>query len=112
MVILKILYIVLFVIAAFVGYMIVQIKLSGMKVKDFFTFINQIQNLDVLYRFSKKYEKMTSQEQIIFLMEAEKMFDALDKVPAKIWEDEYDKYAHVLDAYKNIKMLRWAEANS
>lgn len=111
-IILIIIYILLFIITALVGYTVLQIKLNGMKVKDFWTFIKAIQNLEVLYRFSKKYEKMNAQEQIIFLSEAEKMFDAFDKVPAQIWEDEYDKYSNILDAYKNIKMLRWAEANS
>lgn len=111
-IILIIIYILLFIITALVGYTVLQIKLNGMKVKDFWTFIKAIQNLEVLYRFSKKYEKMNAQEQIIFLSEAEKMFEAFDKVPAQIWEDEYDKYSNILDAYKNIKMLRWAEANS
>lgn len=111
-IILIIIYILLFIITALVGYTVLQIKLNGMKVKDFWTFIKAIQNLEVLYRFSKKYEKMNAQEQIIFLSEAEKMFEAFDKVPAQIWEDEYDKYSNILDAYKNIKMLRWSEANS
>lgn len=111
-IILIIIYILLFIITALVGYTVLQIKLNGMKVKDFWTFIKAIQNLEVLYRFSKKYEKMNAQEQIIFLSEAEKMFEAFDKVPAQIWEDEYDKYSNILDAYKNIKMLRWAEENS
>ncbi len=111
-IILAILYILIFIVTALIGYTVLQIKLNGMKVKDFWTFIKAIQNLEVLYRFSKKYEKMNAQEQIIFLSEAEKMFEAFDKVPTQIWEDEYDKYSHILDAYKNIKMLRWAEANS
>ena len=40
-------------------------------------------------------------------MEAEKVFNAFDKVPKMIWEEEYDKYNDVLDTYKNIKVLRW-----
>ena len=40
-------------------------------------------------------------------MEAEKVFNAFDKVPKIIWEEEYDKYSEVLDTYKNIKVLRW-----
>lgn len=111
-IILAIIYILILIITASVGYTVLQIKLNGMKVKDFWTFIKAIQNLEMLYKFSKKYEKMSPQEQIIFLTEAEKMFAAFDKVPTQIWEDEYDKYSHILDAYKNIKMLRWAEANS
>ena len=50
---------------------------------------------------------MTPQEQVIFLMEAEKVFNAFDKVPKMIWEEEYEKYNDVLDTYKNIKVLRW-----
>lgn len=111
-IILAIIYILIFIIVALVGYTVLQIKLNGMKVKDFWSFIKAIQNLEVLYKFSKKYEKMSAQEQIIFLSEAEKMFDAFEKVPSQIWEDEYDKYSHILDTYKNIRMLRWAEANS
>ena len=57
--------------------------------------------------FSKKYEKMSPQEQVIFLMEAEKVFDAFDKIPKVIWEEEYEKYANVLEKYKDIKVLRW-----
>ncbi len=111
-IILAILYVLILIVTALVGYTVLQIKLNGMKVKDFWSFIKAVQNLEVLYRFSKKYEKMNAQEQIIFLSEAEKMFEAFDKVPTQIWEDEYDKYSYILDAYKNIKMLRWAEANS
>lgn len=112
MVILTIIYILLLVIAALVGYTILQIKLYGMNVKDFWTFIKSIQDLDVLYKFSKRYERMSSQEQIIFLNEAEKMFKAFDKVPSQIWEDEYEKYSQIVDVYRSIKMLRWSDANS
>ena len=111
-IVLTIIYILIFIITALVGYTVLQIKLNGMKVKDFWSFINAIQNLEVLYKFSKRYEKMSAQEQLIFLSEAEKMFEAFDKVPSQIWEDEYDKYSHILDTYKNIRMLRWSEANS
>lgn len=112
MVILTIIYILLIIITALLGYTIVQIKLYGMNVKDFFSFIKAIQDLEILYKFSKKYEKMSTQEQIIFLSEAEKMFNIFEKVPTQIWEDEYDKYSHILEVYRSIRMLRWAEANS
>lgn len=112
MVILTIIYILLLIIAALVGYTILQIKLYGMNVKDFWTFVKSIQDLENLYRFSKKYEKMSPQEQIIFLAEAEKMFKVFDKVPTQIWEDEYDKYSQILETYRSIKMLRWADANT
>lgn len=102
-----IIYILILVIFALVAYAIMQLKLAGINVKDFWTFIEANQMLDKLYAFSKKYKKMSAQEQIIFLMEAEKVFDAFDKVPKIIWEDEYEKYTDVLDTYKNIKVLRW-----
>ena len=102
-----ILYILIFVIFSLVAYAVLQIKLFGMNVKDFWSFIEANQVLDKLYNYSKKYEKMTSQEQIIYLMEAEKVFDAFEKVPNTLWEEEYDKYSEVLSKYKDIKMLRW-----
>lgn len=102
-----IIYILIFVIFALAAYAVMQLKLAGMNIKDFWTFIEANQMLDKLYAFSKKYKKMTPQEQVIFLMEAEKVFNAFDKVPKMIWEEEYDKYNDVLDTYKNIKVLRW-----
>lgn len=110
--IMMIIYILLLVITGLVGYAVLQIKLAGMNVKDFWTFVKSIQDLDILYKFSKKYEKMSPQEQVIFLTEAEKMFSIFEKVPTQIWEDEYDKYSHILEAYRSIRMLRWSEANS
>ncbi len=102
-----IVYFLIFIIFALIIYAIMQLKLAGMKIKDFWSFIEANQMLDKLYAFSKKYEKMSVQEQVIFLMEAEKVFDAFDKVPKIVWEEEYDKYTDVLDTYKNIKVLRW-----
>lgn len=103
-----IIYILVFIIFGLIIYSIMQLKLAGMNVKDFWTFIEANQMLDKLYAFSKKYEKMSVQEQIIFLMEAEKVFTAFDKVPKIIWEEEYEKYNDVLNTYKDIKVLRWA----
>ena len=102
-----IVYFLIFIIFALIIYAIMQLKLAGMKIKDFWSFIEANQMLDKLYAFSKKYEKMSVQEQVIFLMEAEKVFDAFDKVPKIVCEEEYDKYTDVLDTYKNIKVLRW-----
>lgn len=102
-----IIYILIIVIFSLVTYAVMQLKLAGMNVKDFWSFIEANQMLDKLYAFSKKYKKMTPQEQVIFLMEAEKVFNAFDKVPKMIWEEEYEKYNDVLDTYKNIKVLRW-----
>ena len=100
-------YILIIVIFSLVAYAVMQLKLAGMNVKDWWSFIEANQMLDKLYAFSKKYKKMTPQEQVIFLMEAEKVFNAFDKVPKMIWEEEYEKYNDVLDTYKNIKVLRW-----
>ena len=88
----------------------VQIKIAGMNVKDFYSFIEANQMLDKLYKFSKKYERLSSQDQIIFLTEAEKVFSAFDKVPDALWEEEYQKYMDVLDRYKNIKIVRWEQS--
>lgn len=111
MTILIIIYILIFIIFALVAYAVLQIKLFGMKVKDFWTFIEANQMLDKLYNFAKQYENMSSQEQIIYLSEAEKIFKAFDNVPDELWEEEYDKYKEVLKKYKDIKMLRWASTS-
>ncbi len=103
-----ILYILIFAIFALAAYAVLQIKLFGMNVKDFWGFIQANQTLDKLYRFAKTYEKMSTQQQIIYLSEAEKVFDAFEKVPDALWEEEYDKYSEVLSKYKDIKMIRWA----
>ena len=106
-----IIYILLLIIFGLVAFSILQLKLAGIKVKDFWSFIQANQMLDKLYVFSKKCETMSAQEQIIFLSEAEKVFDAFDKIPDMIWEEEYRKYSQVLDAYKNIRVSRWSNHN-
>lgn len=111
MTIFTIIYILVFVIFALIAYAVLQIKMFGMKVKDFWSFIDANQMLDKLYKFAKQYENMSPQEQIIYLAEAEKIFNAFDKVPDTLWEEEYDKYKEVLKKYKDIKMLRWAETD-
>lgn len=108
MILLCVIYILVFVIFLLVVFSIAQIRAAGIKVKDFWSFIEANQMLDKLYRFSKKYEKLNNQEQIIFLTEAEKVFDAFDKVPEVLWEEEYQKYMEVLEKYKDVKMVRWA----
>ena len=105
-----VIYILILVIISLILYAVLQLKLAGINVKDFWSFIEANQMLDKLYVFSKKYEKMSEQEQVIFLMEAEKVFNAFDKVPKIIWEEEYEKYTDVLETYKNIKVLRWQSA--
>ena len=103
-----VIYILVFVIFALIAYAVLQIKLFGMNVKDFWSFIEANQMLDKLYAFSKEYEKLSIQEQILYLKEAEEIFNAFDKVPNALWEEEYEKYSAVLEKYKDIKMLRWA----
>ena len=107
MTVLVIIYMLVFVIFALVAYAVMQIKLFGIKVRDFWGFIEANQMLDRLYHFAKQYEKMSPQEQVIYLTEAEKVFKAFDKIPNELWEEEYDKYREVLSKYKDIKMIRW-----
>ena len=102
-----IVYILIIIIFALIAYSVMQIKLAGMNVKDFWDFVQANQILESLYRASKEYDQMSQKEQIVFLMEAEKVFSAFDKVPNILWEDEYQKYSKILEIYKNIKVLRW-----
>ncbi len=105
--ILTIIYILVLLIFALLLFSIMQIKLAGMKVKDFWDFIEANQMLEKLYRFAIQYQNMSPQEQVIYLAEAEKIFTAFDKVPAELWEEEYQKYKEVLKKYNDIKMIRW-----
>ena len=81
-----IIYILILVIFYLVAFAVFQIKSAGMKVKDFWTFVKANEILDKLYRFAKKYEKLSPQEQVIFLAEAEKVFSAFEKEPDMLWE--------------------------
>lgn len=98
------------IIISLIVFAIMQIKMAGMEVKDFWSFIKANEDLDKLYNFSKKYNKMSPQEKIIFLHETEKMSDAFEKVPSMIWEDEYSKYRDVMDTYRDIKIDRWKDS--
>lgn len=104
-----IIYILIFIIFFLIMYSIMQLKLAGIKVKDFWSFIEANQVLDKLYIFANQYQNMSSQEQIIYLKEAEKVFQAFDKIPDELWEEEYEKYREVLRKYQDIRMLRWAK---
>jgi hypothetical protein len=86
---------------------VAQIKMAGMNVKDFWTFIQANETLNKLYAFSVKYEKLTPQQQVLFLKEADTVFDAFGKVPDALWEEEYQKYMEILNKYKDIKISRW-----
>ncbi len=103
-----IIYLLVFIIFSLVAFAVFQIKSAGMDVKDFWTFIKANQTLDKLYAFSKRYKKLSPQEQVIFLAEAEQVFSAFDKVPDMLWEEEYNKYMEVLNKYKDIRVLRWS----
>lgn len=107
---LAVIYILVFIIFALILYAIMQIRLMGIKVKDFWDFIEANQMLDKLYRFAKQYQSMSSQEQVIYLSEAERIFTAFDKVPEELLDEEYEKYKQVLKKYNDIKMLRWASS--
>lgn len=105
--ILLVIYILLFILFGLALYAVMQIKLLGIKIKDFWDFIEANQMLDKLYRFARQYQKMSPQEQLIYLSEAERIFTAFDKVPKELWDEEYEKYKQVLKKYNDIKMLRW-----
>ena len=109
---LAVIFILFIFIVLLIAMAIIQIRMVGIKVKDFFTFIDANQKLDNLSNFAKKYDKMSPQEQVIYLAEAEKIFDSFDKIPETVWEDERDKYSKVLDTYKNIRVMRWNEAQT
>lgn len=101
-------YIAFFIIFSLIIFAVMQIKMAGMNIKDFWSFIKANELLDELYIFAKRGGKLSAQEQVIFLMEAEKVFKAFDKIPSVLWDDEYQKYREVLNKYKDIKLLRWA----
>ena len=107
--VLEIIIILILIIIGLIAFSVIQIRQAGMNVKDFFDFIQANQILDNLYEISRKYERMSRNQQIVFLMEAEKVFNAFDKVPNMLWEDEYQKYTKILDIYRDIKVVRWNE---
>ena len=106
---LAIIFIMGFVILVLLFIAVYQIKMAGMKVTDFWTFIKANDTLDKLYAFAQRYEKISPQQQVLFLKEAETIFDAFDKVPDELWEEEYQKYMKILNKYQSIKVLRWKE---
>ncbi len=104
---LVIIFMLLIIIIMLIALAVAQIKMAGMKVKDFWSFVKANETLNKLYAFSKKYEKLTTNEQLVFLREAERVFEAFDKVPNVLWEEDYRKYMEVLSTYKDIKIVRW-----
>ena len=104
---LVIIFMLLIIIIMLIALAVSQIKMAGMKVKDFWSFVKANETLNKLYAFSMKYEKLTTNEQLVFLREAERVFEAFDKVPNVLWEEDYQKYMEVLSTYKDIKIVRW-----
>ena len=104
--------ILIFIIITLIMVAIMQINMAGIEVKDFWSFIKANEELDKLYLFSKKYNKMSPQEKIIFLQETEKISNAFEKIPSIIWEDEYSKYRDVMDTYRDIKVDRWKDSST
>ena len=109
MTMLAIIYVLILIIFALCVFAVMQIKLAGLNVKDFWSFIEANQILAKLYEFSIKYKTLSPQQQVVYLMEAEKVFKAFDKIPNIIWEDEFKKYEEVLNKYKEIKIDRWVQ---
>ena len=107
MTMLAIIYVLILIIFALCVFAVMQIKLAGLNVKDFWSFIEANQILDKLYEFSIKYKTLSPQQQVVYLMEAEKVFKAFDKIPNIVWEDEFKKYDEVLRKYNEIKVDRW-----
>ena len=104
--------ILIFIIITLITFAVIQINMAGIEVKDFWSFIKANEEFDKLYLFSKKYNKMSPQEKIIFLQETEKMSNAFEKIPSIIWEDEYSKYRDVMDTYRDIKVDRWKDSST
>ena len=109
---LYIIYILVLTIFALIAYAVMQIRLFGITVRDFWNFIEANQTLDRLYQYSQRYDTLSKQQQILYLKEAETIFEAFDKMPNELWEEEYDKYATILEKYKEIKMTRWEESRT
>ena len=101
-----IIFILIFLIICLTTFAVYQIKMAGMNVNDFWSFIKANDTLDKLYVFSEKYEKLSPQQQVIFLKEAESIFKAFEKVPDALWEEDYQKYDEILMGRRWLKKTR------
>ena len=99
-------------ILSLIAFAVYQIKMAGMEVKDFWSFVKANDTLNKLYAFSIKYDKLSPQQQVLFLKEADTIFEAFDKVPNALWEEEYEQYMEILSKYKDIKLKRWQEPDN
>ncbi len=104
---LAIIFILIILIIVLIIMAIAQLRSAGIKVTDFYSFVKANESLDQLYIFAQKYNKMTPQEQLIYLIEAERMLAAFDKVPEVMWADEQGKYNEVVSTYQKIRLDRW-----
>ena len=75
MTVLAIVFILLMFIVILISMSVLQMRNAGIKIKDFMSFIKANDSLDKLAVFAKRYDKMSPQEQVIYLAEAEKMFE-------------------------------------
>ena len=57
---LAVIFILIMFIIVLIAIAIMQIRMAGIKVKDFFSFIDANQKLDSLVRFAQRYEKMST----------------------------------------------------
>ena len=104
---LAIIFILIILIIVLIVMAVAQLRSAGIKVTDFYSFVKANESLDQLYIFAQKYNKMTPQEQLIYLIEAERMLAAFDKVPEVMWADEQGKYNEVVSTYQKIRLDRW-----
>lgn len=71
---LVIIFMLLIIIIMLIALAVAQIKMAGMKVKDFWSFVKANETLNKLYAFSKKYEKLTTNEQLVFFKRSGESF--------------------------------------
>ena len=110
-VILGVIYIVLFIGTAIAVFYTGIIYTSGLTWKDVFEYIDASSKLYELEIKAKKSDKMSWNQQLLFMQDAEKMFKAYDKMPDVIKSNEYAEYKDIVDAYQRIRCLRWQEQN-
>lgn len=109
---LDMLFIMLFVMGAIIIYIKLQLFSVGLTIGEFLDFVKANEILDNLDRKTQIVKRLNYNEKLSFLMESERVFEVFDKTPNVLWEDLYPKYMNVLETYKEIKMIRWAEANN